>query len=177
MLRHLLEVKTSLTLELTCPPRSPPALTNRQWEILEDCIPLLNPLEELSGDKYMTSSMIIPLIMGAQHLVIISKPATTVGERLKEVLLENFSKRLSPYEKQIIPSTATILDPRFKKMAFGLEENASEAYNHIQDEADVLHLRENVGASMSEEEIHTSTSKESSLCGPFLRKKLQIKAQ
>ncbi|KAG8224475.1 hypothetical protein J437_LFUL003198 [Ladona fulva] len=112
--------------------RSPPALTNRQWEILEDCIPLLNPLEELttelSGDKYVTSSVIIPLIMGAQHLVMNSKPATTFGERLKEVLLENFCKRLSPYEKQVIPSSATILDPRFKKMAIGLEENASKAY-------------------------------------------------
>ncbi|KAG8237098.1 hypothetical protein J437_LFUL015465 [Ladona fulva] len=146
MLRRLLEVKTSLTLALTCLPRSPPALTNRQWEILEDCIPLLNPLEELttelSSDKYVTSSVIIPLIMGAQHLVMNSKPATTVGEHLKEVLLENFSKRLSPYEKHVITSSTTILDPRFKKMAIGLEENASKAYNRIQDEADALHLRE-----------------------------------
>ncbi|KAG8228306.1 hypothetical protein J437_LFUL007024 [Ladona fulva] len=174
MLRHLLEVKTSLTLALTCLPRSPPALTNRQWEILEDCIPLLNPLEELntelSSDKYVTSSVIIPLIMGAQHLVMNSKPAATVGERLKEVLLENFSKRLSPYEKQVIPSSATILDPQFKKIAFGLEENASEAYNRIQDEADALHLRENVGVSTSEEEIPTSTSKESSLWSFFKKK-------
>ncbi|KAG8238518.1 hypothetical protein J437_LFUL016184 [Ladona fulva] len=148
-------------LALICLPRSPPALTNRQWEILEDCIPLLNPLEELntelSGDKYVTSSVIIPLIMGAQHLVMNSKHTTTVGKRLKEVLLENFSKRLSPYEKQVVPSSDTILDPRFKKMAFGLEENASEAYNRIQDEADALHLREYVGVSMSEEEIPTST--------------------
>ncbi|KAG8234739.1 hypothetical protein J437_LFUL000975 [Ladona fulva] len=96
--------------------------------------------------------------MGAQHLVMNSKPATTVGERLKEVLLENFSKRLSPYEKQVIPSSATILDPRFKKMAFSQEENASEACNRIPDEADTLHLRENVGVSMSVEEIPTSSS-------------------
>ncbi|KAG8239581.1 hypothetical protein J437_LFUL019199 [Ladona fulva] len=174
MLRRLLEVKTSLTLALSCLPRSPPALTSRQWEILEDCIPLFNSLEkftaELSGDKYVTSSVIIPLIMGAQHLVMNSKPATTVGERLKEVLLENFSKRLSPYEKQVIPSNATILDPRFKKVAFGLEENASEAYNRIQDEADALHLKKNVGVSMSEEEIPTSTSKESSLWSFFEKK-------
>ncbi|KAG8225184.1 hypothetical protein J437_LFUL001311 [Ladona fulva] len=174
MLRRLLEVKTSLTLALTCLPRSPPALTNGQWEILEDCIPLLNPLEELttelSGDKYMTSSIIIPLIMGAQHLVMNSKPATTVGKRLKEVLLENFSMRLSPYEKQVITSSATILDPPLKKMAFGLEENASKAYNRIQDEEDALHLRENVGVIMSEEEIPTSTSKETSLWSFFEKK-------
>ncbi|KAG8238170.1 hypothetical protein J437_LFUL017679 [Ladona fulva] len=167
MLRHMLET-------LTCLPRSPPALKNRQWGILEDCIPLLIPLEELttelSGDKYVTSSVIIPLIMGAQHLVMNSKHTTTVGKRLKEVLLENFSKRLSPYEKQVIPSSATILDPQRKKIAFGLEENASEAYNRIQDEADALHLRENVGVSMSEEEIPTSTSKESSLWSFFENK-------
>ncbi|KAG8232222.1 hypothetical protein J437_LFUL011966 [Ladona fulva] len=65
-----------------------------------------------------------------------------------EVLHQNFSKRLDPYEKHVIPSCAIILDPRFKKLAFSLEEDASLAYKHAQKVADALHLKEKEGGTV-----------------------------
>lgn len=55
--------------------------------------------------------------------------ATAIREQLKTCLSEALSKRMTPHESNIsgICAKATILDPRFKKCAFGLPSNASNA--------------------------------------------------
>lgn len=56
-------------------------------------------------------------------------PATAIGEQLKTCLSEALSKRMTPYESNSsgICVEANILDPRFKKCAFGLPSNTSNA--------------------------------------------------
>jgi len=56
-------------------------------------------------------------------------PKTHLGNLLKIKLLENITKHFDGIEKQTLTphfSRATLLDPRFKKVAFGLEQNANE---------------------------------------------------
>lgn len=59
-------------------------------------------------------------------------------------MLENIIKRFGGIEKQIPTpnySKATLLDPRFKKVAFGVEENANDTEKCIISEvADLLHI-------------------------------------
>lgn len=57
-------------------------------------------------------------------------PNTHLGNFIKNRLLQNTAKRFDGVEKQTLTphfSRATLLDPRFKKVAFGLENNANEA--------------------------------------------------
>jgi len=69
-------------------------------------------------------------------------PRTLIGQVLKTNLISNTTKRFDGFEKQTLTlsfSRATLLDPRFKKVAFGIEENANEAENYVISEiADLL---------------------------------------
>jgi len=69
-------------------------------------------------------------------------PRTLIGQALKTNLISNTTKRFDGFEKQTITpsfSRATLLDPRFKKVAFGIEENANEAEKYVISEiADLL---------------------------------------
>jgi len=69
-------------------------------------------------------------------------PRTLIGQALKTNLIGNITKRFDDFEKQTITpsfSRATLLDPRFKKVAFGIDENANEAEKFVISEiADLL---------------------------------------
>ncbi|KAG8267989.1 hypothetical protein J6590_038009 [Homalodisca vitripennis] len=66
-----------------------------------------------------------------------------MGTRIKSMLVEAISKRMTPYESNTngICAKATILDPRFKKCAFGLSSNASSAVNELIIEIQTLNTR------------------------------------
>jgi len=69
-------------------------------------------------------------------------PRTLIGQALKTNLTGNITKRFDDFEKQTITwsfSRATLLDPRIKKVAFGIDENANEAEKFVISEiADLL---------------------------------------
>jgi len=50
------------------------------------------------------------------------------------VLSNLLKKRLFIYETRIIPRISTILDPRFKKEGFKLQENANQATVSLEQE-------------------------------------------
>lgn len=68
-------------------------------------------------------------------------PSTYLGNFMKNKLLQNVAKRFDGIEKQTLTlhfSRATLLDPRCKKDAFGLENNANEAERCLVTEIAVL---------------------------------------
>lgn len=70
---------------------------------------------------------------GCQRAVKEVNPANDIGGQLKTCLSEALSKRMTPYESNSsgICAKANILDPRFKKCAFGLPSNASNAVEEL----------------------------------------------
>jgi hypothetical protein len=56
---------------MTFLPRAPNCLTTLEWELINDCSPILKPFDvmtvELSGVIYPTLSSVIPLMRGLQH--------------------------------------------------------------------------------------------------------------
>lgn len=70
MIERLVELKSPLAVALSDLPRAPECLDALEWEIIVDCVPLLKPIAtlttELSGEKYLTISIVIPLIRGHQ---------------------------------------------------------------------------------------------------------------
>jgi len=138
MMEKLFEIKAPLSAALTTLPRAPNGLTAIEWELIEDCIPLLKPFEsmttELSGQTYPTLSMVIPLLRGLQYTIGKRTPKTAIGQILKTTLLNAVSRRLGSLEGNKIVAKSTFIDPRFKKTAFGLTENASNVQKWICDE-------------------------------------------
>jgi hypothetical protein len=73
MLQRLSEIKAPITAVMSSLEKAPQMLNAEEWLIIEDCIPVLKPLNlmttVLSREKYVTLSSIIPLVRGLQHSV------------------------------------------------------------------------------------------------------------
>ncbi|KAJ8892313.1 hypothetical protein PR048_004893, partial [Dryococelus australis] len=99
--------------------------------ILEVCIPILQPLQamtvELSCYMYTTMSMVIFIVRGLQYAAKSTNPKTTTGINLQKNLIDVVSRRFGNMEASKISVKCTFLNFRFKKVAFGLDENANAA--------------------------------------------------
>ncbi|CAG9840694.1 unnamed protein product [Diabrotica balteata] len=138
MLARLQEIKDSLSPTVLNLDKCPKTLNSEKWALISDYVNLLKPLEimtaEVSGEKYPTMSIIIPLIPGLQLAIKSVSTITVSGLLLQKTLMDTITQRLSGFETNKISSKATFLDPRFKKYAFGNEDNANGAQNWITEE-------------------------------------------
>lgn len=68
MMERLLQLKEPITIVIMALKEAPPNLSSDEWDVVEDCIPLLKPFHsitvELSAEEYPTISKVIPLIRG-----------------------------------------------------------------------------------------------------------------
>ncbi|XP_046685814.1 uncharacterized protein LOC124371507 [Homalodisca vitripennis] len=108
--------------------------------------------EELSGETYPTTSMVIPLIRSVQYVIKSLSPETDVAIYLKNKLQEVIHRRFSAWEQNKIASKATFLDPRFMKTSFGLKENADRAEKLIMEELE-FNIKNKSDSAPSSEEI------------------------
>ncbi|KAF6209818.1 hypothetical protein GE061_015569 [Apolygus lucorum] len=120
-------------------------------KVMRELISLLKPFkqatEDVSGENYVTASLVIPLAsllkqemeypskptpanqetetevgqsmaMSLSRIVEEVYPETTVGKSVARSLLKGVQDRLAPLQNQLFLAKATILDPRFKKLHF-----------------------------------------------------------
>ncbi|KAL4123358.1 hypothetical protein QTP88_015554 [Uroleucon formosanum] len=162
MIERLIDIKTPLSATMSSLPRAPDYLNASEWEIILDCIHILKPFEtmtaELSGENYVTISSIIPLIRGLQHILKNVPIENTIGEAFKNILIDVVSRRLRNLETNKIVAKATFLDPRFKKTAIGLLENANNAQKWISDELTTMVIHANNDNDNTEVNIIQSTT-------------------
>lgn len=71
---------------------------------------------------------------GACSILLGRERQTATGQILKTTLLNAVSRRLGSLEGNKIIAKSTLIDPRFKKTAFGPTENASNVQKWICDE-------------------------------------------
>ena len=87
---------------------------------LSEMVDVLRPFEvvtrEMSGEKYVCSSKIIPLAKALQRC------NSSVSSRLSEALCAQMSGRFLNMEANVLIASATLLDPRFKKLGFSNQE-------------------------------------------------------
>ena len=96
--------------------------TPDEWLMCEELIELLSPLEEatstLSGRHYPTISMIIPCIRGVvEHLTTMVFHCEHML-KFRALMVKNFNERFEKFQNNSFITTATLLDPRFKKGSF-----------------------------------------------------------
>ena len=91
---------------------------NHHKEYISGCLKVLKPFleatENISGDKYVSIFMIIPLVKllqqnVRQHLVIIP---------LAVIISTELTSRFSPIQGAFVTACTTLLDPCFKKLPF-----------------------------------------------------------
>lgn len=148
MIERLLEIQEPLSAAMSCLPKSPEPLDASEWEVLSDCAKVLQPLlamtEEMSGEKYPTLSMVIPLLRSIQYALKSTPTVTDAGLFLKTQLVEVISRRFSGWETNSVASKATFLDPRFMKTSFGLKENADKAEKIVIEEIEYRKKNQNL---------------------------------
>jgi len=102
--------------------KAPAMLTASQLDNLKDFIQIFQPLElltkEVSGENYVTSSKIIPMVYGLTKAIESVQPNTAIGCECKTFILNEINKRFKAIEQVHLLAISTLLDPRFKKIYF-----------------------------------------------------------
>lgn len=108
-----------------------------ELQLASEIIDVLSPLEkvakELSGERYVMTSKIIPLINCLKNKMqsIREKLKSPVTRSLIDRLQQSISSRFGQIESNSIMAVSTILDPRFKKLHFNQNLACSSAINRI----------------------------------------------
>ncbi|CAB3251492.1 unnamed protein product [Arctia plantaginis] len=112
-------------------------LTASELSILSSVLQVLRPIEaatkEVSGDKYCTSSKVIPLIHCLLSRLQPLKVEESFALELQSLILKEIDKRMGVIERVTPLAVATILDPRFKKMHFTDSLACSMAVSKIKE--------------------------------------------
>ncbi|XP_046484440.1 zinc finger BED domain-containing protein 4-like [Neodiprion pinetum] len=113
---------------------NPPPMLSHEV-ILKDIVNLIKPvmiiITELSGDSYLTCSIIIPAVAVMKNEIMLSKPKTEDGVQFKNHLLNSLDNQFYDIESYPTLAIATILDPRFKTLHFQRAMHAADAVEHI----------------------------------------------
>lgn len=144
MIRRILKTKNALNRTLLKLKRAPPPLTADEITILIDIVDCLDCFDEainkVSALQHVTISLIIPITFGIyNHLNDhVLKITSEEGKIFCLSLIESVKKRLFIYETRTVPRISTILDSRFKKEGFRLQENANQAIVFLEQEMNIL---------------------------------------
>lgn len=137
MVQRFLELRTVINDIIFRHATAPPMLSGSEISIASSVLLILRPLEvatkEISGDKYCTTSKIIPLvrcIFSKITSTIIEEP---VAKEVQKLALHEMRKRMGPIEHVTALAIACILDPRFKKMHFSDAVACSNSVSKIKD--------------------------------------------
>lgn len=140
MLKRIFEVRTELAVAISECPRAPPQLSAETFQAIEEILQVLEPFEvataTISAEKYVTSSLIIPITRGILTKLIDfeEKLVTIEAVEVLKSLTSSVKTRLKPYTTRTATILATILDPRFKKFGFLLQTDADNAIQKLQTE-------------------------------------------
>lgn len=138
MLQRIIDVKEELSLAITESERSPPGLSAYEYSVIQEIVQILEPFDlattKISGEAYVTLSLILPLIRGIKSRLaeIENKLHTYEGKSIMSRLKESVDTRLKPYEKRTPTVLATILDPRFKKKVFRTNDDENRGVQWLE---------------------------------------------
>ncbi|XP_057671178.1 uncharacterized protein LOC130902911 [Diorhabda carinulata] len=178
MIKRILLTSNALNSTLLKLKNAPTPLTADDIEILKDlekCLSIFDDAtEKISGSKYVTVSLIIPISFGIYNFLNTANISTDLGKLFCQGLIESTRNRLFPYESRTITRISTILDPRWKKDGFRSAENANQASCFLDQEMSPLmrNLKNNEG-----NEANGSTNSPKSCLFGFMHEKNQQKSR
>ncbi|XP_039302645.1 E3 SUMO-protein ligase ZBED1 isoform X3 [Solenopsis invicta] len=150
MLDRLIEIGDALTIALSKSAKAPSILMPEEKDVITEALLVLKPFkditEKMSGDKYVTASLIIPMTVEIQMELTRLRPTLkcSIAQGLEKSLQSVLSNRLFKYEARQKPQISTFCDPRLKKLAFLSTINAKTAQDLTEDEVKrIIHKNKN----------------------------------
>lgn len=149
MLERLCEVREPLeaTMGILHVPFG--TLSEREWILINEVKTILKPFlqatEELSTEKNVSASKIIPMARGLAKAVINASNGALSNEAktLATSLIENLKLKFHQVEQRNILAQATFLDPRFKNKAFAIGDSLFQIKHKIERETEKLIIQMN----------------------------------
>ncbi|XP_051953602.1 zinc finger BED domain-containing protein 4-like [Xyrauchen texanus] len=137
MLQRLYEQREPVAAALANLNSDTAPLTSLEYDIIQQSLTLLQPFKlattEMSEEQRVSASKLIPLYRMLQHKLAQKKGNATQEStvQLGSHLQEGLHSRCGGYETFRALALATLLDPRFKNVAFGNPAKALDAEKHI----------------------------------------------
>ncbi|KAJ8333549.1 hypothetical protein SKAU_G00415570 [Synaphobranchus kaupii] len=138
MLKSFLQCKDAIISTLAITNASVSPLSQEEWSILQEVCTILEPFQEvtveISAESYVTASKVILLAKGLQRVTANYQRSVTVTQQASDLvnsLCANMAGRFHRMEYNHTLGDAAVLDPRFKKVAFGDATAADEAFQRI----------------------------------------------
>ncbi|KAM4028706.1 E3 SUMO-protein ligase ZBED1-like isoform 1-T1 [Anomaloglossus baeobatrachus] len=139
MLKRVLESKDAIISTLAIVYAPVETLNQEEWKEVGEACAVLEPFQqvtaEISAERYVTSSKMLILCRGLQRVTSQRQTDGTVTTskvtELVTSLIASMDGRFQKMEYNILLSESTILDPRFKKLAFNDSRAVDEALKRI----------------------------------------------
>ena len=134
MFQRLIDEYQAANITLCMMDHSELCLSSHEIQSLKEAVLLLKPFEEvtkeLSSDKFVSISKVIPLARGLQRLTV----ECVSTHQLKQELVADTRRRFSSIEENYILAASTLLDPRFKKFGFSDSATCNQAVQRMTTE-------------------------------------------
>ncbi|GFR27038.1 zinc finger BED domain-containing protein 1 [Trichonephila clavata] len=181
MLQRIATLKNVLTKLLSNFSASVEVLTKNDWTAIDETISLLKAFEvvtlELCNEPYQFASKVIPVTLGLNSLINNCSTLTLNSiEKVRKDILSSLRKRLGQVEHNLMLAMATVLDPRFKNIAFQSEVAVETAIQQLTTEANKQVSNDSMIDSSLEKDSRDMTSCTDSLWEGFERKATPKKA-
>nr|XP_012224904.1 PREDICTED: zinc finger BED domain-containing protein 4-like [Linepithema humile] len=137
MLQRLFELKRAISI-FTIETEAIVNLSSHQWSLLENCLKLLQPFEEITKEISSSESIIsevIPIVASLKKYLLKEISFFGVGT-MKDSLIQNVNNRFNNILLNINYTHATFLDPRFKTAFFDNDMSSKikiEIYHKMQE--------------------------------------------
>ncbi|XP_055615434.1 LOW QUALITY PROTEIN: E3 SUMO-protein ligase ZBED1-like [Toxorhynchites rutilus septentrionalis] len=122
MIERFLVMAHYISRVLLVVPKTPTMLTADELSILKEICKVLHPLEtvttEMSAEKYVTISKIIPLVRLLKISYTSMQLDSAEAMSVKNSIMLHIMKYFNDVGKRKLFAVATLLDPRFKKIHF-----------------------------------------------------------
>jgi hypothetical protein len=136
-------------------PSGPDMIVATELNTLKELQLILKPLEiatrELSGEKYVTISKVIPIIHGIHHQIGKVTTQHEAAKHFQKLITTEMKKRFELIENVTQFAIATLLDPRFKKIHFKDFNAVAKAVRLIKNEMAGITVEAQIVEDLSEE--------------------------
>ena len=162
MLQRLFEQREPVGAALASLTTDIPPLSSEEYSIISDSLVVLAPFNnattELSQEKRVSGSKVIPLLTMLDHcLTEETMKMTSIGSSLAGKLRSLLREKLDRIQTMSIMCLATLLDPRFRKIGFLSPTRADEADKRLRAEcASVMRASSSSSSPPSPQQPSTS---------------------
>lgn len=138
MLERYVQLRSIVNEILLENARAPEILSAQENNILQKIMLILHPFEfvtkDMCGEKYITSSKVIPTVNCLRHQIQNIKAQgedKAIIEQLKQQTIKEINDRFRTVEQNHILAISTLLDPRFKNIHFTDSNACARAISFI----------------------------------------------